>query len=254
MSESARYPSLEGRTVVITGGASGIGAAFVRAFANNGALIAILDLQETAAATLAEEVASSGARRPLAIGCDLTDIGQVKSAMQHALEAVGPASVLINNAGNDRRQKFEDVDESALDSMMAVNFRHAYFTSQAVVPQMRALGGGSIINMSSAAYVRGVFDLAPYSAAKAALVGLTTAMAREFGPIGIRVNAIAPSLVHTEKQKQWFPAEKAAEAVARQSIPKAVLPEDIARLALFLASDDAATITKQIIFMDGGAR
>jgi D-xylose 1-dehydrogenase len=169
---------------------------------------------------------------------------------------LGPAAVLINNAANDQRQDLQEVTPEQFDWMMAVNLRHVYFASQAVVPQMIELGYGSIINMSSLAWMFGTPDLQAYSAAKAAVVGLTNSLARQIGKHRIRVNAIAPGLVLTEKQRRlWFTDDaKLAAVVSRQSLPDVIQPEDIARLALFLAADDSRMVTKQTWSVNGGSR
>jgi NAD(P)-dependent dehydrogenase (short-subunit alcohol dehydrogenase family) len=250
------YSSLADRVVVITGGASGIGEIFVRAFVANGARVAFLDrLQETGAA-LAAELRGSARHAPHFVPCDLTDIAALRAALAQVRAALGPAAVLVNNAANDLRQTFGEVEVEQFDWMMAVNLRHVYFTCQAVVPQMIELGHGSIVNMSSMAWMFGVPDLQAYAATKAGIVGLTNTLASQYGPQHIRVNAIAPGLVLTEKQRRlWFSDDaKLAAAVARQAIPVSIEPADIARLALFLASDDSRMITKQTIAVNGGSR
>jgi NAD(P)-dependent dehydrogenase (short-subunit alcohol dehydrogenase family) len=250
------YKSLADRVVVITGGASGIGEIFVRAFVANGARVAFLDrLQETGDA-LAAELRGSARHAPLFVPCDLTDIEALRAALAKVRQELGPAAVLVNNAANDLRQTFGDVAPDQFDWMMAVNLRHVYFACQAVVPQMIERSGGSIVNMSSMAWMFGVPDLQAYAAAKAGIVGLTNTLASQYGPQGIRVNAIAPGLVLTEKQRRmWFSDDaKLAAAVARQAIPESIEPADIARLALFLASDDSRMITKQTIAVNGGSR
>ena len=180
----------------------------------------------------------------------------LRAALARVRDELGPAAVLVNNAANDLRQTFGEVTPDQFDWMMAVNLRHVYFACQAVVPQMIELGHGSIVNMSSVAWMFGVPDLEAYTAAKAAVVGLTNSLARQYGQHRIRVNAIAPGLVLTEKQRRlWFHDDaKLAAAVARQSLPEIIQPADIARLALFLASDDSRMITKQTIAVNGGSR
>jgi NAD(P)-dependent dehydrogenase (short-subunit alcohol dehydrogenase family) len=248
-----RYASLEDKVVLISGGASGIGEAFVRAFADNGARVAFIDLQQEAGTALAHELAGSR-HPPLFLRCDITDTDALKAAIAEANARLGPVSALINNAANDQRQRFADVTPDELDRTMAVNFRHIYFACQAVVPQMIARGGGSIVNMSSMAWIAGAPSLAGYASAKAAIVGLTHSLAREMGPHRIRVNAIAPGLVLTEKQQRlWYPtAEKVAEMVRMQFLPEIIQPADIASLALFLAADDSRMITKQTFSVNGG--
>ena len=248
------YASLAGRVVLITGGASGIGAAFVRAFAAQQARVAFLDIDADAGEALAREVASANGSAPLFMPCDLLDIEASREAMAQVRAALGDAAVLVNNAANDQRQVLSEVTPAEFDWMIGVNLKHVFFASQAVVPQMQARGGGSIINMSSIAWMRGAPALPAYAAAKAAIVGFTNSLARLVGPDRIRVNAIAPGMVITERQRRlWFKDEKQiAELRTRQAIPDAVTPEDIAKVALFLASDDSQRITRQCLQVDGG--
>jgi len=249
-----RYASLKDRTVVITGGASGIGAAFVRAFASNGARVAFLDIAAEAGAALAAAVGRD-AEPPMFAPCDLTDVAALRDALDTVHAALGPAAVLVNNAANDRRYDFATITPAEFDRTMAVNFRHVFFVSQAVVPQMRELGYGSIINMSSVSWMRGIPLLEAYASTKAAIVGFTSTLARAVGPHRIRVNAIAPGTVLTERQRQlWFPDEAAIEAArAQQCLPDMIGPDDIANLALFLAADDSRMITKQCFSINAGS-
>jgi NAD(P)-dependent dehydrogenase (short-subunit alcohol dehydrogenase family) len=248
-----RYGSLHDKVVLITGGASGIGESFVRAFADNGARVAFLDLQQDAGAALAKELAGSR-HAPLFLPCDVTDTAALRAALAEARQKLGPAAVLVNNAANDQRQHFAEVTPDELERALAVNFRHVYFACQAVGPQMIERGGGSIVNMSSMAWIAGAPNLAAYASAKAAIVGLTHSLARELGPHHVRVNAIAPGLVLTEKQQRlWYPTkEKVAEMVRMQFLPEIIQPADIASLALFLAADDSRMITKQTFAVNGG--
>jgi NAD(P)-dependent dehydrogenase (short-subunit alcohol dehydrogenase family) len=174
--------------------------------------------------------------------------------MAEVRAALGDATVLVNNAANDRRQVLSEVTPAEFDWMIGVNLKHVFFAAQAVVPQMQANGGGSIINMSSIAWMRGAPMLTVYAAAKAAIVGFTNSLARQVGPDRIRVNAIAPGMVITERQRRlWYQDERQiTEALARQVIPDAVTPEDIARMALFLASDESLRITRQCFQVDAG--
>jgi D-xylose 1-dehydrogenase len=248
------YASLAGRVVLITGGASGIGAAFVRAFAAQQARVAFLDIDADAGNALVRDVAGESGSAPLFVPCDLLDIAALRAAMEKVHAALGDAAVLVNNAANDRRQVLSEVTPDEFDWMVNVNLRHIVFAAQAVVPQMQARGGGSIINMSSIAWMRGAPGLPVYAATKAAIVGFTSSLARLVGPDRIRVNAIAPGMVITERQRRmWFQDERQiAEGRARQAIPEAVTPEDVARLALFLASDDSQRITRQCLLVDAG--
>jgi len=248
------YAGLANRVVLITGGASGIGAAFVRAFAAQNARVAFLDIDAGAGEALVREVAGAGDTAPLFVSCDLLDIDALRAAMAKVHTALGDAAVLVNNAANDQRQVLSEVTPEEFDWTIGVNLKHVFFAAQAVVPQMQARGGGSIINMSSVAWIRGAPALPAYAAAKAAIVGFTNSLARLVGPDRIRVNAIAPGMVITERQRRlWFPDEqKITELRARQAVPDAVTPDDIARLALFLASDDSQRITRQCFQVDGG--
>ncbi|MDD1516936.1 MULTISPECIES: SDR family NAD(P)-dependent oxidoreductase [Bradyrhizobium] len=248
------YSSLAGRVVLITGGASGIGAAFVRAFATQGARIAFLDIDKDAGEALVREIAASSGTAPLFVPCDLLDIDSLRSAMAEAHRSLGDAAVLVNNAANDQRQVLAEVTPAEFDWMIGVNLKHVFFAAQAVVPQMQARGGGSIINMSSIAWMRGAPALPVYAAAKAAIVGITNSLARSVGPDRIRVNAIAPGMVITERQRRlWYPDDRViAEIRSRQAVPDAVTPEDIANMALFLASDESQRITSQCFRVDGG--
>jgi D-xylose 1-dehydrogenase len=248
-----RYPSLQGRTVVVTGGASGIGAALVRAFGANEARVAFLDRQKEAGTALAEEIGRT-AEKPLFLACDLTDTETLRAALNQVRSTLGLAAVLVNNAANDQRFDFAAITPAEFDGVMAVNLRHVFFAAQAIVPQMQELGYGSIINLSSVAWMRGIPGLEAYAAAKAAIVGFTRTLARAVGPSRIRVNAIAPGMVLTERQRRlWFQDESQIEAGRRQQcLPDLISPEDIANLALFLAADDSRSITKQCISANAG--
>ncbi len=249
----ARYPSLIDKVVFITGGGSGIGAAMVEAFAAQEANVAFVDI---AAEASKELVAKIGASRPppLYLQCDLTDIAALEAAMEEVRQRLGPIGALINNAANDQRQNADEVSEADWDRAIAVNLKHQFFAAQIARRSMRELGGGSIVNFSSTAFMLGIPNLSVYSAAKAAVVGLTRSLAREFGPDKIRVNAIAPGLVVTERQRRlWMSEDDIADFRTRQClIHRSIAPEDIARTALFLSSDDSAMITKQCILVDAG--
>ncbi len=247
---SATYPSLSGRTAIITGGASGIGAAIVRGFVREGAKVAFLDIQEEAGQAM---VAETGA---LFLRCDLLDLDALRATLTSAQSRLGPARVLVNNAANDQRQAFEEVTPAAFERMMGVNFRHVFFACQAVLPAMREAGGGAIVNMSSGVWMGGGNDMAAYSAAKAAIVGLTNSLARDYGKHRIRVNAVAPGMITTERQRRlWYPDESTiAAGLARQCTPDPVTEADVAETVLFLSSDAARGITKQLIPVNGGLR
>jgi NAD(P)-dependent dehydrogenase (short-subunit alcohol dehydrogenase family) len=251
----AVYPSLAGRVVFVSGGASGIGADIVRAFARNRARVAFVDLQREAGSALASELAGDG-EAPLFLEADVTDISALQAAIGQTREKLGPIGVLVNNAANDQRHKVAEVSVDYWDQCQNVNLRHHFFAAQAVHPQMRELGFGSIVNLSSIAWKFGAAEMPAYAAAKAGVVGLTRALARAFGPDNIRVNAIEPGAVMTERQRQlWYKTPESVEAMAqRQVIKKTLLGEEIARAALFLASDDSRMITKQSLTVDAGIR
>src|SRR5277367_2811902 len=233
----ARYPSLIDKVVFITGGGSGIGAAIVEAFAEQKANVAFVDIAVEASKDLVAKIGASHPP-PLFLQCDLANI-----------------AVLVNNAANDQRQEADTVSEEDWDHAMALNLKHQFFAAQIARRSMRDLGGGAIVNFSSTAWMIGVPRLSVYAAAKAAVIGLTNSLAREFGPDNIRVNAIAPGAVITERQRRlWMSEEHIADFRARQCIDRSLLAEDVARLALFLAADDSAMITKQCFLVDGGLR
>ncbi|MER8904377.1 SDR family oxidoreductase [Mesorhizobium sp. M0772] len=252
----ATYPSLSERVVLITGGASGIGADTVRAFAANGARVAFLDLQQEAGEALARELAAAAAHAPLFLRCDVTDIPALQAAIGTVRDRLGPVAVLVNNAADDNRQPVADVTQATWDHAQDVNLRHHFFAAQAVHPHMQEVGFGSIVNFSSIAWRFGASEMAPYAAAKAAVVGLTFALARAFGPDNIRVNAIEPGAVITDRQRElWYKTQGSVDQVVqRQVIRKVLLGEEIARTVLFLAADDSRMITKQSITVDAGLR
>lgn len=251
----ARYPSLKGRVAIVTGGATGIGAEIVSQLAGQGMHVAFLDIQDGPATELTRAIAGGGAVEPLYRRCDLTDVPALQAVIQALGAELGPAAVLVNNAANDTRQRFDEVTAAEYDWTMAVNLRHVYFAIQAVRPQMRELGFGSIVNLSSIAWMAGGQDLAAYSAAKAAIVGLTRSLAKELGPERIRVNAIAPGAVLTARQLElWFDEARIEQVVARQCLQRRLLADEIARTALFLAADDSRMITKQCLTVDAGLR
>ena len=248
----ARYLSLNDKVVFITGGGSGIGAAMVEAFVQQKANVAFVDIDVEASRAVAARLAGSG-QAPLFVKCDLTDVNALEAAMEEVRQRMGPIAVLINNAANDQRQDADEVSEEDWDRAMAVNLKHQFFAAQVARRSMREIGGGSIVNFSSTAWMIGVNRLTVYSTAKAAVVGLTKSLAREFGPDNIRVNAIAPGAVITERQRRlWMSDEDIVSYRARQCLNRTLVAEDVARLALFLASDDSAMITKQCLLVDGG--
>jgi len=249
----ARYPSLGGRIVLITGGGSGIGASMVEHFAHQGAKVAFLDVMEDASKELVDKLNGNVEHTPLFIRCDLTDIPELRLSIQKAEGRFGSIEVLVNNAANDERHKWEETTPEYWDKMMQVNIRHHFFAIQAVAPGMKARGQGSIINMSSISWMLPSTGLPAYIAAKAGIVGLTRTMARELGSSGIRVNCVLPGAILTEKQcRMWLTPEYMERIIAGQSIKRTLAPDDVSRLILFLAADDSSAITNQSHVIDGG--
>jgi NAD(P)-dependent dehydrogenase (short-subunit alcohol dehydrogenase family) len=249
----ARYPSLRDVVVLVTGGGSGIGAALVEQFALQGARVAFLDVADEASTRLVDEFASRTPHAPLFVHCNLLDIAALRAAISEVEARLGPVRVLVNNAASDDRHKFADVTPEYWDERMAVNLRHQFFATQAVAPRMAAAGGGSIINMSSIAWMIPSTGLPAYVTAKAGIVGLTRTLARELGGSNIRVNCVLPGAIMTERQRRlWMTPEYLAEIMQRQSLKRELMPDDVARLVLFLAAEDSAGITNQSFVIDGG--
>jgi NAD(P)-dependent dehydrogenase (short-subunit alcohol dehydrogenase family) len=246
----ARYPSLEQRTVLVTGGASGIGAAIVEAFCMQGSRVAFLDRDEAAGAALVERL---GAPAPLFVSCDLTDIAALRRAISRAAAELGPITVLVNNAARDDRHAIEEVTPEMWDNIMAVNLRHQFFAAQAVIDGMSAAGGGSIVNLGSISWLVGQGGMPGYLTAKAAVTGLTRALARDLGVRNIRVNSVLPGWTMTERQiALWLTPEAEKDLMARQCLKRKLMPRDIANMVLFLAADDSAMCTNQGYIVDGG--
>jgi NAD(P)-dependent dehydrogenase (short-subunit alcohol dehydrogenase family) len=249
----AVYPSLRDRVVVVSGGASGIGEAIVEAFATQHARVAFFDIQDAAAEALISRISSAGFPAPDYFHCDLTDVAAIQAATQKILERFEGVDVLVNNAGNDTRHRTEEVTSDFWDKTMAVNLKHQFFLTQVVVPSMKKAARGSIINMSSIGWVIPSMGIPVYVTAKAGVIGMTRTLAHELGASGIRVNSVMPGAVLTERQKQlWFTDTYKAEILAHQALKRMILPEEVARLVLFLAADDSAAITNQSYVIDGG--
>jgi NAD(P)-dependent dehydrogenase (short-subunit alcohol dehydrogenase family) len=249
----ASYPSLRGRVVVVTGGASGIGERIVEQFARQRAKVAFLDIQNEAGTQLAKKIGAEGDTEPHFVSCDLTDIQAMRNSLESIIAKFGTVDVLVNNAANDARHSVEEVTPEYWDRAMAVNLRHQFFVTQAVIPAMKKAGRGSIINLSSISWMIPSTGLPVYVTAKAAIVGLTRTLAHELGADNIRVNCILPGAILTERQKQlWFTEAYVAEILSRQALKRMIPPEEVARLALFLAADDSSAITSQSYVIDGG--
>jgi NAD(P)-dependent dehydrogenase (short-subunit alcohol dehydrogenase family) len=247
MSGFASYPSLAGRTVFVSGGGSGIGASIVEHFAAQGAKVGFVDIDEPASKAIA------GKTGALFLKCDIRDVKAYQAAIAEVAGKLGPITVLVNNAAHDERHKLEDVTPEFWDDRIAVNLRHAYFAIQAVVPGMKQAGGGSIVNFSSVSYHTMTANLSVYQAAKAATIGMTRGLARDLGMHGIRLNAITPGWIMTQRQIDlWLTPEAEADLMKAQVLKEKVYPADIARMVLFLASDDSRLISAQNFVVDGG--
>ena len=253
MSEFARYPSLVDRGVLVTGGGSGIGASLVEQFAAQGARVAFVDIAAQVSQALAAELEGVHRHSPLYVQCDITDSEALAASIDAAEQAVGGISVLVNNAGNDQRHSFESVTPQMWDERMAVNLKHQFFASQRVFEGMKRRGHGAIVNFSSTSWVMGEGGYVCYTTAKAAIVGLTRSLARDFGESEVRVNAVLPGWVMTERQVAlWLDEEGERMICERQAIKRKLYPDDIARMVLFLAADDSRMITGQSFIVDGG--
>jgi D-xylose 1-dehydrogenase len=249
---SNTYPSLADRVVLITGGASGIGAALVRSFATQGAKVGFIDLDDAAAEALVADLFHVK-HSPLYRHCDLTDTTALRATIDEFRARLGAIGVLVNNAANDVRHGFADVSPERFDQLVAVNLRHQFFATQAVAEDMRGLGGGAVICLGSVGWMQKNAGYPVYATAKAAIHGLVGGLARELGASAIRINALVPGWVMTEKQKAlWLDAEGKATIDRMQCLRARLQPDDIARAALFLASDDAAMITGQSLIVDAG--
>ncbi|MBB5044869.1 SDR family NAD(P)-dependent oxidoreductase [Shinella fusca] len=250
---AGRYPDLAGQGVLVTGGGSGIGAALVRAFAAEGARVAFLDIAEAESRTLVSELEGKVEHLPHYRRVDLRDIATLRAAVEEAAGLLGGIRVLVNNAARDDRHDLETVQPDYWDENQAVNLRHHFFAAQAVVPHMREGGGGAIVNFSSIAYLLNMGELPGYAAAKAGIIGLTKSLAGRLGPDNIRVNAILPGMVLTERQKRlWIDEAAMAGGIARQCLKRSLVAEDMAGPCLFLASEASAAITAQTLIVDGG--
>jgi NAD(P)-dependent dehydrogenase (short-subunit alcohol dehydrogenase family) len=252
-SSPSRYPDLEGRVILVTGGATGIGEAHVRAFCEVGAKVAFVDVKEDEGKALVRLLEDQGAAVSFHL-CDLLDISALGGVIEDIRDKMGPVFGLINNAAVDQRHAFADMTPEDFDWMMSVNLRHAVFAAQRIIPHMREIGSGSIVNTSSVAWMRGVADLELYSAAKAALIGFTNSLAREVGPFRIRVNAIAPGYVPTPRQRAlWHDDASRDQMRALQCLPDAIEPRDIADAGVFLCSQNARMITKHCLTINAGS-
>lgn len=249
----ATYPSLRDRPVLVTGGATGIGAELVTQFAHQGARVAFVDLDDAAGTALAAVLGRTTGRTPWFARCDVADVAALQAALGDAADAVGPLEVLVNNAANDQRHDVEEVTVDFWDERMAVNLRAQFFAAQAVAPGMATAGRGSVINLGSIIWHAKFARSSAYATAKAGIEGLTRSLARDLGPSGVRVNCIVPGWVMTERQlRDWVTPEAELEIERSQCLPQRLQPADVARLALWLAADDSAMCTSQRWVVDGG--
>jgi NAD(P)-dependent dehydrogenase (short-subunit alcohol dehydrogenase family) len=253
MRQPAIYPGLAGKTVFITGGGSGIGAAHTLGFAGQKAKVAFVDIAEAESRALVDKVTAETGNAPLFIPCDIRDIKALQAAMERVRVELGDIGVLVNNAANDQRHQVEDVTVALWDDRMAINLRPMFFTCQSALPMMKRLGGGSIINFGSISWMIPHGNFPAYATAKAAVQGLTRTLARDLGPYNIRVNTVTPGWVMTERQlKLWLTPEADAEREKVQCLKARVMPEDLADMVLFLASDASSKCTAQDFIVDAG--
>jgi len=252
MSTHARYPSLQDRGVVITGGATGIGATLVEEFVAQGARVGFIDIDKASGEALVARLPEAR-HAPAFVVADLTDIAALDRAIDALRQRTGPFTVLLNNAANDQRHSIESTSSESWDAGVAVNLKHQFFAAKNVAADMKAEGGGSIVNFGSVSWKLKQGGMPVYTTSKAAVQGLTRSLARDYGPFNIRVNTLVPGWVMTEKQLRLWLDEKGKEEIARgQCIGRALQPEHIARMALFLAADDSEMCTAQDFIVDGG--
>ncbi|CAM5180573.1 SDR family NAD(P)-dependent oxidoreductase [Alishewanella longhuensis] len=254
MTLTNRYPSLANKVVFITGGGSGIGATLVAAFVAQGAKVAFVDILQQESQALVQQLMQQYPQGKVHFyPCDITDIPALQAVIADVEVALGPVTVLLNNAASDTRHDFQDVTPEYWDQRLNVNLRHQFFAIQAVFAQMKAAGGGSIINFGSMSWYESQGGMPGYTTSKAAVLGLTRGLARDLGPYQIRVNTLTPGWVMTERQlSQWVTPETAKDIEKNQCLKQQLLPEDIAAMALFLASDDSKLCTAQNFIVDGG--
>jgi NAD(P)-dependent dehydrogenase (short-subunit alcohol dehydrogenase family) len=249
----ATYPSLRGRSVFITGGGSGIGASLTEGFARQGSRVAFVDVAEGASQALVEKIGQAGLPRPWYRNTDVTDIAALQAAIRDAAQALGDFRALVNNVANDDRHNLMDVTPEYYDARIAVNQRPAFFAIQAVVPGMKKLGGGSIINVGSNSYGAKGRNFPVYTTAKSSVIGLTRGLAAELGEHRIRINVITPGWIMTERQiSKWLTPEGETEIRRNQVLPDKVKPQDVVPMALFLAADDSRACSAHEYIVDAG--
>ena len=249
---AAVYSDLAGKVVLVTGGASGIGEAIVRRFAQQKSIVVFFDIKVEEGARLARELSSQGLRAHF-LNVDLTDIAALRAGVADARKAHGPVNVLVNNAAHDERHSTEEMTPEYWDDRIAVNLKHQFFAVQAVLPDMKAANEGAIINFGSVSWIAGQGGMAAYTASKSGVLGLTRSLARDYGPYNIRVNAIAPGWIMTQRQiEKWLTPEGVDELMHRQCLKRKLVPDEIAKFTVFLASDEASACTSQQYVVDGG--
>ena len=249
---AATYSDLAGKVVLVTGGASGIGEAIVRRFAQQQSIVVFFDIKVEDGVRLARELTSEGLRAHF-VNVDLTDITALRAGIAEARKAHGPINVLVNNAAHDERHRTEDLTPEYWDNRIAINLKHCFFAAQAVLPDMKAAKAGAIINFSSISWIAGQGGMAAYTASKSGMLGLTRSLARDYGPDNIRVNAVAPGWIMTQRQiEKWLTPEGEAELMRRQCLKRKLVPDEIAKFVAFLASDEASACTSQHYVVDGG--
>jgi NAD(P)-dependent dehydrogenase (short-subunit alcohol dehydrogenase family) len=248
---AAVYSDLVGKVVLVTGGASGIGAAIVRRFAHQKSIVVFFDIKADEGQRLARELSDQGLSAHFR-GVDLTDIAALRAGIAEARNAHGAINILINNAAHDERHKTEEMTPEYWDDRIVVNLKHQFFASQAVLPDMKAANAGAIINFGSVSWIAGQGGMAAYTASKSGVM-LTRSLARDYGPYNIRVNAIAPGWIMTERQlEKWMTPAGEVELQQRQCLKRRLVPDEVAKVAVFMASDEASACTAQHYIVDGG--
>ncbi len=250
--EIVKYSSIEDKVVLISGGSSGIGSTIVYKFLEQGAKVGFLDIDVELGKKLENELIHFK-HRPLFQKCDLKDINELKKSISTISEKLGKISILINNAANDQRHSIDEVTPEFWDDRMNTNLRHYFFAIQAVYKDMKDLGKGSIVNIGSYSWMKGIGGMPAYTTAKSAIMGLTRTLAKDLGEHNIRVNSVVPGWIATERQKKlWLTPEIIKDNLARQSIKRMLEPEDIAKVVLFFASDQSSGCSAQSYIVDGG--
>jgi NAD(P)-dependent dehydrogenase (short-subunit alcohol dehydrogenase family) len=249
---AATYSDLAGKVVLITGGASGIGEAIVRRFAQQKSIVVFFDIKAEEGTSLARELSGSGLSAHF-LNVDLTDIAALRSGISDVRKAHGRINILVNNAAHDERHPTEEVTPEYWDDRIAVNLKHQFFAAQAVLPDMKAANAGAIINFGSVSWMVGQGGMAAYTASKSGVIGLTRSLARDYGLYNVRVNAIAPGWIMTQRQiDKWLTPAGVEELMHRQCLKRKLVPDEIAKFTVFLASDEASACTSQHYVVDGG--